>query len=175
MSKQSNLVNNSQDITVEGHGSEVMRINGSGHVTMPYQPAFAVGSGVNAALSPGATCPFNIASGTHALNVGGHYSLASSRFTAPVAGKYLFSFVIYSFGGHEGSFNLSINGAFYSTTNGSPVLGFKESADNSLSIGYSAVVSLSVNDYVEVQARPSLANNLYMYGPHSLFTGCLVG
>jgi hypothetical protein len=66
-------------------GSERMRINASGYVTTPNQPSFmAVGS--SATPSSGSGWPW----GSIIHNTGSHFSLATGRFTAPVAGKYMF-------------------------------------------------------------------------------------
>jgi hypothetical protein len=66
-------------------GSKNMEIDENGYVTTPNQPSFmAVGS--SATPSSGSGWPW----GSIIHNNGSHFSLATGRFTAPVAGKYMF-------------------------------------------------------------------------------------
>ena len=67
--------------------NERMRIDSTGRVTMPYQPAFhAYSLGGSFGASGGVFIPTVILT-----NVGGYYSASSGRFTAPVAGTYQFT------------------------------------------------------------------------------------
>jgi len=65
--------------------SERMRIDASGRVTMPYQPAFDVSYS-----STGYTTSGTVVFNTVYTNVGGHYNTSNGRFTAPVSGSYIF-------------------------------------------------------------------------------------
>ena len=67
------------------NNTERMRIDSSGRVTMPYQPAFDVAwSGSNySTKNP-------VIFDQVFLNVGGHYSTTTGRFTCPVDGVYFF-------------------------------------------------------------------------------------
>lgn len=65
--------------------STAVTIDSAGRVTTPYQPAFDVAySGSGYGLKNPVI--FNVAY----LNVGGHYSTSTGRFTAPVSGSYIF-------------------------------------------------------------------------------------
>ena len=65
---------------------ERMRIDASGRVTMPYQPAFSAYHSSNIAYnSIGSPIQFN----TTRYNVGNHFNTSTYQFTAPVTGKYL--------------------------------------------------------------------------------------
>jgi hypothetical protein len=70
------------------HGSTArMKINSSGQITAPYQPSFLAYPSATYTASGGAA-KATFASTSH--NVGSHYNTATSKFTAPVAGNYLF-------------------------------------------------------------------------------------
>jgi hypothetical protein len=67
------------------NGTERMRIDSSGRVTMPFQPVFHAqkNNGPQVAVE---VITFNVA----LTNVGSCYSTSTSRFTAPIAGTYHF-------------------------------------------------------------------------------------
>lgn len=69
------------------NGTERMRIDASGRVTMPYQPAFLAKAATD--VTPSAYV--KIAFTDQDLNIGNHYDAVNSRFTAPVDGTYVFS------------------------------------------------------------------------------------
>jgi hypothetical protein len=70
-------------------GIEGFRLDSSGRVTMPNQPAFdTIGSGTLA--FSGGTVNVKITLASALTNVSGSYSTANSRFIAPVSGTYLF-------------------------------------------------------------------------------------
>ena len=71
-------------MTFQTGGSERMRIDSSGRVTMPYQPAVhagLTGSAGNTAASP-------IVWNSVLTNVGNHYNSSTGLFTCPVAAVY---------------------------------------------------------------------------------------
>jgi hypothetical protein len=63
----------------------VMSIDGSGRVTMPYQPVFHINKN-NGAQTGVAVITFDYVT----TNVGSYYSTSTNRFTAPTAGTYHF-------------------------------------------------------------------------------------
>jgi len=79
------LTNHPIAFHTNGNSSEKMRITTEGYVIKPNQPAFDV-------ARPGNT------SGTHTgwvntwVNQGNHFNASNGRFTAPVAGLYMFYF-----------------------------------------------------------------------------------
>ena len=138
-------------------GLERMRIDASGRVTMPYQPAFSVTHSTNAFLS--GTIIFNTAQ----VNVGGHYSTSTGRFTAPVAGNYYFIFA--TIVGNSGGFSVILQ------KNGSGVtgVGYCDTGSNDTGV-VAKVISLSAGDYVT--AYTSGGN---IEAQYSSFAGYLVG
>jgi hypothetical protein len=66
--------------------NERMRIDSSGRVTKPAQPAFQAHGVGGGTFASGSVHIYP----TTRFNVGGHYNAANGRFTAPVAGIYLF-------------------------------------------------------------------------------------
>jgi hypothetical protein len=71
------------------HGNlpaERMRINSAGHITTPYQPGFCAHEDGNSSYGANATMVFNVVK----FNTGSHYNSSNGRFTAPIAGKYIF-------------------------------------------------------------------------------------
>ncbi len=147
-------------------GSEAMRIDASGRVTMPYQPAFYwTKTNVQTATSANQVIVWN----SSKVNTGNHFN--DRRFTAPVAGVYLFQL-----------FTLSESNTTQTDVqikkNGSIVLARQRNASSSNheTASSSCIVSLSVNDYVEAMIG---ASNQSIYGDGgdgwSGFSGYLIG
>jgi hypothetical protein len=145
--------------------TEIMRMDSAGRVTRPYQPAFnASGAAGNVSYSAGNIFQFNTAD----LNVGSHFNTSTYRFTAPVAGVYLFGVSIYVNGNLSGCF--TVNGT--QTYGGSDV---QPLVYGDLTRSYSAqlLVSLSANDIVDFRSRDATASSSIYMG-HSNFWGYLM-
>ena len=122
-----------------------MTIDASGRVTMPYQAGFN-------AFAPAASTPAggNIIYGSTYDNVGNHYNGSTGIFTAPVAGRYLFTascLFSYASGGYH-RLNFKINGSVYNT--------YGETLENQAGPSYSSatisnIFSLNANDTVQMQ------------------------
>ena len=152
------------------NGSEAMRIDSSGRVTMPYQPAFSVYANTNETTSSGASAPFN----GIIFDQGSNYSTANRRFVAPVAGIYQFSTYGNANDVSSGSpmwCAFAVNGTYRGaymyltvTAGGSPWM----------LIGGTQTIKLVANDYVEVKAGVSMHWD-YGSAVWSNFSGHLVG
>jgi hypothetical protein len=75
------------------NGTEHMRIDSAGRVTMPYQPAFEA---VKTSTQGMGTAAEQVSFQSTTFNVGGGYNTSTNYFTAPVAGKYMFYVKIYT-------------------------------------------------------------------------------
>jgi len=121
---------------------ERLRIDQLGRVTTPYQPSFQAFSSSNTPIGSGTNVlPFNATN----FNVGSHYNTSTYRFTAPVAGVYLFSVNLNLYtapGIMMPAVRINGSSAYY----GSRLSG-NISGDNNLNL--IVLLSLSVNDYVE--------------------------
>ena len=81
---------NSNGLTIYDGSTERMRIDSSGRVAMPYQPAFSVGGSSNTYITQSPIL-FN----TIELNRNNVYNSSTGEFTAPVSGAYKFDAHIY--------------------------------------------------------------------------------
>jgi hypothetical protein len=150
-----NFVN--QPIYIATNGIERMRIDGSGRVTMPFQPAFTASGGTNAS-GVVASVQFT----TISLNRGGHYNFSNGRFTAPVAGVYFFSASVDPLAGGASSTQMQING-----TTVASLQSYATNNDGSQSV--SAALNLNAGDYVSIRTNAGFEGSL------SHFTGFLIG
>ena len=150
-----------------GGTTERMRIDSSGRVTMPYQPAFS------ASKTASATSADALVTFTNAIvNIGSYYSTANSRFTAPVAGTYYFLFDgLTNNNGDTGDARFYKNGADTKFTIYSSSVG---GTSYKKTVG-SAIITLASNDYIEVRTIGSQT----FYGDttnyHTRFLGYLIG
>jgi hypothetical protein len=161
-------------LTMHTGGSERMRIDTSGRVTIPFQPAFnAFGAGSDTTTTGGNPLPFS-SLGTGVVNStrSGGYNTSTYRFTAPVAGLYMFSVTIFNAGGAAYSQVAPFkNGSLISVTD--QFLAMTCSGTGSEMQTGTFIIDLAVNDYVDMRPRASYSTK--MYGGHSFFTGYLIG
>jgi hypothetical protein len=156
----------------------VMSFN-DGRVTLPHQPAFSAtltrsSSSTWSSMASGTTIVFDDASTGALFNRGGHYSTSNGRFTAPVAGVYLFSF----------SSNINGGGAFKNIQlriNGLTQREHYNQSDTSWDlISWADVVELNANDFVTCvnasETTATLDANAFGTGTQwTFFNGYLVG
>ena len=138
-----------------------LTIDTSGRVTMPNQPAFRV----NKSTTTNALT--EIVWNVENLDTGNNFNTTTGRFTAPVAGRYFFSF----FGVPQSG--TLINLALY--VNGSPS-GFwinNGNTSQNASCSCSAVVQLNANDFVSVFLVGG--NMRTSNGDNNGFMGYLIG
>ncbi len=156
-------------ITFSTNGAiERMRIDSSGRVTMPYQPAF------NAIRTTGNVYNAVVLWNSIGTNVGSHYSAATGRFTAPVAGNYFF--IANAICGSS-STSVSSSGSLQIRINGSVVKDghWNVTNDTWANVSATAVVTLNTNDYVDVYVQGSATAFMYGASVYSNFSGYLIG
>jgi hypothetical protein len=158
-------------------GAESMRLDSSGRVTMPFQPAFRaiLGSSQTATF----TGAYDVVFGNAVLNVGSCYSTSTGRFTAPVSGVYSLQTGIVAVNSYGPNFlvsELKINGSVSYTWFTSSV--YASGGESGMSAA--TTVYLNANDYVQaiIYAPSSLtigsAGGTWQQG-RTYFSGFLVG
>ena len=149
---------NSFNLKFITNNSERMRIDSSGRVTMPYQPAFkAAGSAAYTAR------PTPVDYNTAAFNIGGHYNTSTYRFTAPVSGTYWF-------GAYALAESTSSNGGINLRVNGSVAIRSYNQA-NERTRGITIILYLNANDYVDVGTE---TETTYWLAGYAYFAGYLI-
>ena len=158
--------------------TETMRIDSSGIVTTPNQPAFLArlpGTNPNLVVNGWAKFNFNAIDWDRNNN----FSTANSRFTAPVSGIYYFNWLVQVQG-------MTIPPAWYyanplvngSTSAGSYGVTFTDQrpgADYYYGIKGSQSLNLVAGDYVELQYYWTNGNGTVHGGTESQFSGHLIG
>jgi hypothetical protein len=150
-------------------GNEVIKSDSSGRVTMPYQPAFAAKKNTNQNLSGGTTA--DITFGAAIVNIGSHYNTSTSKFTAPIAGTYFFSFQI------SAAFNSASYISLVPLKNGSGLGNYAAFSGSTTNGGYtvlstSFIITLAANDYINCQLEH---NNNPTLDNAGMFCGYLIG
>jgi hypothetical protein len=148
-------------------GTERMRIDSSGRVTIPYQPSFhvRVNNGSYLTTSP---IPFS----NSVFDVGSNFNTSTYRFTAPIAGKYYFVLNMYLVcdNGEDAYPRFRVNGSnrqysyFFNNGAGGAI-------DNTTSVN--AIFNLSVSDYVDVTFNGG--GTYYGGNQETNFYGYLIG
>ena len=168
--------------TIQSSGVEAerMRINSAGLVTKPFQTSFKAGR--NSSYSPGANSNiiFNdTSSANFHFNIGNNYNTSNGVYTAPVAGRYVFTTCVIYEGVSEGqamddAFEIYINNvsAIYSFRRAEYVAG--TTGNGGYYTDHATVIfNLSAGDFVTVRNQ----RNIMIHGnsKYCWFTGYLLG
>lgn len=143
---------------------EQMRIDKYGRMTRPYQPMFFAYRSGDGNL----TSETDLSCDTADVNVGGHYSTSTFRFTAPVAGTYSFTYECMNHQGNPGSSTCFFlkNGTkyhYYHIVNSHP------SSSSS-----TVIMTLAAGDYINCTASNIHWNGGSLY-KYPTFCGFLIG
>ena len=148
--------------------NDALTINTSGHVNKPLQPAFDAGRNAGYQADDN-----NFIQDQVRTNVGSHYDSSNGRFTAPVAGQYLFSFRIFthdSGGVVQAEVKLKKNGSDHHIFRAHKVGGYHTPVQGT------KVITLAANDYVNTYVGDSGTSSGWMgsAGEYNYFSGVLL-
>ena len=149
------LLDNNNDSSEATLSDARMTIDDSGQVTQPYQASFAAMKSGNAYSLNNQVFPFDTT--TH--NIGSHFNTSNYRFTAPVAGRYLFTFYSILNSSGQGRYEILINGA--ANQNGTRVHMTPTTTDWD-HVSTSWILNLSANDYIQMYSN----SNTGWHGGH---------
>lgn len=139
----------------------------NGYLKTPNRPAFvASSSGGTFSVGSGIVFPFNVTS----INVGNGFNTSTSRFTAPVAGTYLFATSIYTNTASQTWPTFYKNGSPFAVSD--HVTAYN--GGGTAGVALSTLISLAANDYVQVFQR-AVGQTSATYGGHNYFSGYLIG
>ena len=142
--------------------TQTMSLDSVGRMTLPYQPAFQAYNAQGQYITGATEAAFN----STYVNTGGHYSTTTGRFTAPVAGRYMFHF--------DGLFdNITSNHHISMRKNGVQVDGSEGYSDNVNQCIVKAMVwNLAVGDYISIFVDTASSRIHQRYGS---FCGYFIG
>jgi len=147
--------------------AERMRIDSAGRVTKPYQPSFRAYRATAGNVTYGLGNIVSASMTSTNYNVGGHYNTSNGRFTAPIAGRYLFWCALYNNSSLSGRrIRADING-------GAGVWGQNQSSSGS-DWTASGIADLSTGDYVSMVSAYS-DTVVFHDANHSVWGGYLIG
>ena len=152
-----------------GSSQKVMDINGSGYITIPYQPSFLAAANFSVVTYASGTKIIFDTIASH--NTGNHFNTTTGRFTAPVTGVYLFSISMWVQAASNPQLILRINNLETRYATDVTLLAASGASGNQ---GYAVVLKLTANDYVEPFTRIDAAGG-ELYGRHAHFSGHLLG
>jgi hypothetical protein len=152
-------------ITFRNNGGERMRIDSAGRVTTPYQPTF------HATRTSHVTGSGDIVFTGVNLNVGSHYSSTNGRFTAPIAGSYIFAFstLLYNMGNASNA-ALYVNGSV--KYNMSSLGTYGSFSGTYAGQGGTVIVGLNAGDYATVNFTHAGTN---LHANYTYWSGMLLG
>lgn len=159
-------------------GTEAIRWHEAGHVVKPNQPSFLARGNTGAWVTVSSGTQQNVAFGNVVFDLANNFSTSTNRFTAPVAGKYLFHFHCYMrLTSNDDDTNYATtrfykNGSVYENYHN--ILGYNNSGDSDQIGPLTAIIDLAATDYVTAGLKAN-SGNAEFYQPNCNFTGYLLG
>jgi hypothetical protein len=166
------------------NGTTGLNITAAGQITIPLQPAFSAyrdESLNNFAVGTSSGSPNIVPFAGTTVNTGSCFSTSTNRFTAPVAGRYMFlASICWTTNGNErwAAINFQKNGA--GAVGGSTYMGMVNmpystyGSTTYASSSGSVIVTLAANDYIQVGAFSSSGTAL-VWQLGCFFSGYLLG
>lgn len=140
-----------------------MRFDSVGRVLKPINPAFHACKNNGNQTGPG-VLSFDVVK----TNIGSHYSTATNRFTAPVAGTYwIFVTALTVNSGQRCQVSIRKNGSEFVILEQSGGTGYQQGST-------ACAITLAANDYVDTYLASS-SDSVYGSGNYTSFSGYLVG
>lgn len=145
---------------VEVTPTGVMQLSAT-HVMKPNQVMFHA-TGTSSVTGTGSSVPYNVAN----RNIGNGYNTSTYRFTAPIAGTYIFTYQHFTSGGSAGAVDFYVNGVRKQRSG-------REYADTSYigDVG-SIVLFMNAGDYCYSYIY---TGTVHINQDYSAFTGYLLG
>ena len=138
-----------QQNDAQSNASDKFRLTQEGYVTTPSQPAFRVGKTTSQTSSSGGFID-PISFQQTDFNIGNHFSTSTSKFTAPIAGRYIFSWSVSvqrNSAAYTGVYSY-VNGSYLDWTNS-----FQYSAPSWFPHDACIIVNLAANDTFHIVGR----------------------
>ncbi|MDA7674507.1 complement C1q domain-containing protein [bacterium] len=162
----------STELNFKTDNTERMRIDSSGRVAMPYQPAFSVGGSSNTYITQSPILFNNIE-----LNRNNVYNSSTGVFTAPVSGAYKIDVQVYCrCGTGENAYpriQKSTNGGSSWTNFSYSYLGDQASGQVDTTLNINVIMDLNANDLVRVLFQGT--GDYYHGREETRFSGFLIG
>jgi hypothetical protein len=146
-------------------GTSAIALNSSGYINLSNQPSFSVTKS-DGVVTQEVIWP------TVIHNIGGYYNLSTGRFTAPIAGRYFFTFMMLNNTTTYCLGTLAKNGSTGVLHSGWCQSRGPSSANDGF-VSMSLIANLAVNDYVSVIFHPSYY--AYYASGYCTFSGHFLG
>ena len=159
-------------------GTTRMTIDSSGIVTKPNHPSFLARGNTGGWVAVSSGNEQNVAFGNVVFDVGSNFSTSNNRYTAPVAGKYLFHFHCYlRLTSNDDDTNYATtrfykNGNVYENYHN--ISGYNNLGDSDQHRPLTAIIDLAATDYVTAGCKAN-SGGMEFYQPNCNFTGYLIG
>lgn len=165
-----------------GSAVDNLTLDNAGRILLPNQPAFR--AGFSTAGDQSTTSANTIPYDAKIFDIGNNYDTSAAKFTAPVAGRYVFSANLYltnSAGGFTGGIGMKVNGTYVlSSTDGlrsDASLGTAGGTVTVASVSLTLLLNLVAGDYVQIYGinYSGGASVCRYYKGTSFWEGYLVG